>query len=100
MSPWKVFSEHHYKTRDLLWLLFRVHKLCLAKYLYFHKTLSEWQPIAFYPDKSNIVRLPMVEAFQHIETSRILTITALQKITDKDMFINWVEVTTGRHFDA
>ena len=104
MSPWKVFSEYHFKERDFLWLLFRVHKLCLAKYLYFSKYLYSWQPFRVEPDRfiSSSVVLDAdwitCDGFRHKETKRIITITKLQQIRDKQVFINWIEVITGCPF--
>ena len=104
MSPWKVFSEHHFKTKSLLWLLFRVHKLCKAKYAYFSKYLNEWQPVVFAPDQmlwpDFICENDWVtaEAFKFKETGRIVTITKLQQIREKPVFINLIEVVSGKEF--
>jgi hypothetical protein len=99
MSPWKVFSANHFETRDLLWLVFRVHKLCLAKYLYFADNLDEFTPVVFNFDgsikESNLVKM---EALQHKETKLLITITKLQKIRDKNLFILAMEKISGKFF--
>lgn len=98
MSPWKVFSEHLFKERDLLWLLFRVHKLCGAKYNYFSKNIGEFRTIKFLPDRTQGCELAEVEAFQHLETGRLVTISKLQMIRDKNVFIDWIEIVSGKRF--
>jgi len=104
MCYWKVFSEYHFKTKPLLWLLFRVHKLCKAKYNYFSSYQSEWQPVVFEPDSmlwhDNVSENDWVkaEAFRHKETGRIVTITKLQQIREKSLFIEWIEAISGKNF--
>lgn len=94
MSPWKVFSENAFNTKDILWLVFRVHKLCGAKYNYFSQNISDWNTISFYPDSSYVSNVVQMEAFQHKMSGRIITITRLQQITDKSVFNTWIDVIT------
>jgi hypothetical protein len=104
MSPWKVFSENHFKTKPLLWLLFRVHKLCKAKYAYFSTEFGDWQPVVFETDKISWPDLPTekdwvtAEAFGYIESGRFITITKLHQIREKPVFIGLIEEITGRIF--
>ncbi len=106
MSPWKVFSENHFNTKPLLWLLFRLHKLCNAKYAYFSTQLSDWQPVVFEIDKISWTDLPTekdwvtAEAFGYNESGRFITITKLQQIREKPVFIGLIEELTGRNFPA
>lgn len=104
MSPWKVFSVHQFKHKSLICLLFRVHKLCFAKLNYFTKTLNDWQPVIFEPDRmlwsDFILEKDWItaEAFRHKKTGRIITLTKLQQIKVKSDFINWIEVITNEKF--
>lgn len=98
MSPWKVFSEFQFKNRTLLFLLFRVHKLCFAKLHYFSQNIEKWQPVRFEPDKmiwSDFITendWVTAEAFRSKKTGYIITITKLQQITVKADFINLIEI--------
>jgi hypothetical protein len=78
--------------------------LCKAKYGYFSKYLNEWQPVVFAPDQilwpDFIVENEWVtaEALKFKETGRIVTITKLQQIREKPVFINLIEVLSGKEF--
>lgn len=94
MSPWKVFSTYHFDNKDILWLVFRVHKLCGAKYSYF-KDNDNFQTIAFDPINGIInVDIVNAEAFMCKTTSKFVTITKLQQIRDKNVFINLMNIIT------
>ena len=105
MSPWKVFSENHFNERSFLWLLFRVHKFCLAKYLYFSSNLDIWQPVFFEPERMIIPKIitdedwVKAEAFMCKKTKRFITIPKLQQIRDKQVFIDWIEAITGKKIE-
>lgn len=98
MSPWKVFSEVQFKNRTLLFLLFRIHKLCFAKLNYFSSTLEQWTSIRFKPNGIESTNNPTPEDFAHTEgflnkkTGKFVTITKLQQITVKEEFIQLMEI--------
>ena len=81
-----------------------MHKLSLAKYKYFSKTLHLWQPFGIDHDKivssSIILDTDWItcDGFRCVETNRIITITKLQRIVEKKVFINNIEVITGYPF--
>jgi hypothetical protein len=88
MSPWKVFSHKQYSTRDLIWVLFRTHKLCGAKYKYFYANADKWLPVAYgWKDKTfSVCFYGEADGLIHIKTKHVLLLTQLQKITDKSVF--------------
>lgn len=96
MSPWKVFSINHFDNKSLLWLLFRVHKLCGAKYSFF-KDNNDWSPITFDPIVGiTITDIVHAEGFMNNITGRFITITKLQQIRDKDVFINIINIISSK----
>ena len=82
--------------------MFRVHKLCGAKYNYFSSALSDWQPVYFQPDRMQYSNFVLekdwitMEGFRHKETGRLITITKLQQIRDKDKFVSYMEVVSDK----
>lgn len=109
MSPWKVFSEKHFSDNSFFWLLFRVHKLCNAKYLYFSQNQNEWQPLIFEKIDHLDTRLQRfddnkesdwveAEALMHKITGKFVTFTKLQQIRKKELFIELIESLSGKEF--
>lgn len=109
MSLWKVFSENHYRENSLIWLLFRVHKLCNAKYLYFSQNLNDWSPLKFDKmdclngeferfEKNSEIDWVEAEGMIHKVTGKFVTFIKLQQIRKKELFIELIESLSGKKF--
>ncbi len=94
-SPWKVFRKKDAETKGWFWAFFRLHKLCSAKYIWFSQYIDHVRPFITVPSFI-YTEVPKTEDWIRTEgfffpaTQRFLTFTALQKIADKQVFLDTV----------
>lgn len=84
-----IFKDSFFEKTDIIGLLFRIHKLCLAKVKYFRKNIEKYEPLK-YNYKEGFVSVPLWDAdfLRHRSSGYILDFRYLQTITVYNDFIN------------
>ena len=98
MKRWKVFTVQDYRTKPPLWLTFRYHKLCSAKYKYFSENIERYEAAydMYTADQVQYkgIDAPYLSGLKNKDTGRIVGITTLQQIGDIELFnklVYWLE---------
>ena len=83
-----IFKDSFFERNDVLGLLFRINKLCMAKVKYFRKNIDKFKPMK-YDYKKGFVSVPLWDAdfLKHRESGYILDFRYLQTITSYDNFM-------------
>ena len=99
MFPWKVFTVHQTLTHDDIWITFRFHRLCGAKYNYFSQNKDKIVPVR--SDYSNFHECGLMEYIKCLygesdgllilNSNLYLSYSFLQTITNKDVFLKMME---------
>lgn len=99
MFPWKVFTVKKTLTHDDMWITFRFHRLCGAKYNYFSDNKDKIVPVRC--DYSNFKESGLMEYIKCLygESDGLLILNSniylsysfLQTITNKDVFLKTME---------
>lgn len=81
--PHLIFTCNFIKKHDIFMLLFRIHKLCMAKVNYFRKEMVRYEPYK-YDWKAGFVRVPLWDAefFRHKNSGIFIDFRQLAGITD------------------
>ena len=84
-----IFKDSFFEHTDLIGLLFRIHKLCMAKVNYFRRNIEKYEPLK-YDYKKGFVAVPLWDAdfLKHQPSGLILDFRYLQTITIYDDFLN------------
>lgn len=82
-----IFKDSYYDKTDVLGLLFRINKLCIAKVKYFRANIEKYEPLKYHY-KDGFVRVPLWDAdfLKHRASGMILDFRYLQTITVYDDF--------------
>lgn len=82
-----IFKDTFFERSDVLGLLFRINKLCMAKVKYFRTNMDKFEPLK-YDFKNGFVSVPLWDAdfLRHIASGYILDFRYLQTITVYDDF--------------
>lgn len=83
-----IFKDSFYERSDVLGLLFRINKLCMAKVKYFRANIDKYEPLK-YDYKRGFVSVSLWDAdfLKHRASGYILDFRYLQTITVYDDFI-------------
>ena len=83
-----IFKDSFFENTDIIGLLFRINKLCMAKVKYFRKNINKYEPLKYHYKKGFIV-VPLWDAdfLRHRASGYILDFRCLQTITVYDDFI-------------
>ena len=83
-----IFKDAFYERNDVLGLLFRINKLCMAKVKYFRANIDKFEPLK-YDYKTGFVSVPLWDAdfLRHRDSGYILDFRYLRTITIYDDFI-------------
>ena len=95
MFPWKVFSEHQTTIHDDIWITFRFHRLCGAKYKYFSENRNKIVPVKSSPSNFHEDGLMGYEKCLYGESDGLLILNSgiylsysyLQTITNVGVFL-------------
>lgn len=77
-----IFKDSFFEKTDIIGLLFRINKLCMAKVKYFRANIEKFQPVR-YDYKDGFVEVPLWDAdfLKHRASGYILDFRYLQTIT-------------------
>ncbi|MDE5860695.1 MAG: hypothetical protein K2H28_00695 [Ruminococcus sp.] len=83
-----VFKDSFFERTDIIGLLFRINKLCMAKVKYFRANIEKYQPVR-YDYKDGFIDVPLWDAdfLKHKASGYILDFRYLQTITVYEDFI-------------
>ena len=84
-----IFKDTFFEKTDIIGLLFRINKLCLAKVKYFRKNIEKYEPLK-YDYKNGFFTVPLWDAdfLKHRASGYILDFRYLQTITVYNDFID------------
>lgn len=83
-----IFKDVFYERNDVLGLLFRINKLCMAKVKYFRANIDKFEPLR-YDMKNGFVAVPLWDSdfLRHRASGYILDYRYLQTITVYEDFL-------------
>ncbi|GFI22297.1 hypothetical protein IMSAGC011_01072 [Lachnospiraceae bacterium] len=83
-----IFKDAFFERTDIIGLLFRINKLCMAKVKYFRANIDKYEPMK-YDYKKGFVVVPLWDAdfLRHCSSGWILDFRYLQTITIYDDFV-------------
>lgn len=83
-----IFKDAFFERTDIIGLLFRINKLCMAKVKYFRGNIDKFEPMK-YDYKKGFVAVPLWDAdfLKHRASGYILDFSYLQTITVYDDFV-------------
>ncbi|MDE5620259.1 MAG: hypothetical protein K2O29_04600 [Ruminococcus sp.] len=83
-----IFKDTFFERSDVIGLLFRINKLCMAKVKYFRTNIYKFEPMKYHY-KDGFVAVPLWDAdfLRHRTSGYILDFRYLQTITVYDDFI-------------
>ncbi len=83
-----IFKDVFYERADIIGLLFRINKLCMAKVKYFRENVEKYEPCKYhYKDGFTVVPLWDADFLRHKASGFILDFSFLQTITVYDDFV-------------
>jgi hypothetical protein len=84
-----IFKDEFYDRSDIIDLLFRFNKLCIAKVKYFRKNINKYEPCKYHY-KNGFITVPLWDAdfLRHKASGYILDFKYLQTITVYEDFIS------------
>jgi hypothetical protein len=84
-----IFKDSFYAQSDILELLFRFNKLCLAKVKYFRKNIHKYEPCKYHY-KNGFITVPLWDAdfLRHHASGYMLDFKYLQTITVYEDFVS------------
>ncbi len=84
-----IFKDTFFEKTDIIGLLFRINKLCMAKVKYFRKNIEKYEPLK-YDYKNGFFTVPLWDAdfLKHRASGYILDFRYLQTITVYNDFID------------
>lgn len=82
-----IFKDAFFEKADIIGLLFRINKLCMAKVKYFRANIDKFEPMKYHY-KNGFVHVPLWDAdfLRHRASGYILDFRYLQTITVYDDF--------------
>ena len=84
-----IFKDAFFERADLIGLLFRINKLCMAKVNYFRRNIEKYEPLK-YDYRKGFLTVPLWDAdfLKHKDSGLILDFRYLQSITIYDDFVS------------
>jgi hypothetical protein len=84
-----IFKDAFYDRSDIIELLFRFNKLCIAKVKYFRKNIHKYEPYKYHY-KNGFITVPLWDAdfFRHKASGYMLDFKFLQTITVYEDFVS------------
>lgn len=83
-----IFKEGFTKRNDLIGLLFRINKLCMAKVKYFRTNIDQFEPYKYHYLQGFIkTQLWDCDFFKHRASGFLIDLRFLQTITKYDDFV-------------
>lgn len=84
-----IFKDSFFEKSDIIGLLFRINKLCMAKVKYFRANIYKYEPLKYHY-KNGFVSVPLWDAdfLRHRKSGYILDFRYLQTITVYEDFMS------------
>ncbi len=84
-----IFKDAFFERADIIGLLFRINKLCMAKVNYFRRNIQKYEPLK-YDYRKGFLAVPLWDAefLRHRNSGWILDFRYLQTITVYDDFVS------------
>lgn len=84
-----IFKDAFFERADLIGLLFRINKLCIAKVNYFRRNIEKYEPLK-YDYRKGFLTVPLWDAefLKHKDSGLILDFRYLQSIKIYDDFVS------------
>ncbi len=84
-----IFKDAFFERADLIGLLFRINKLCMAKVNYFRRNIEKYEPLK-YDYRKGFLTVPLwgADFLKHKYSGLILDFRYLQSITIYDDFVS------------
>ena len=84
-----IVKDSFYQKTDVLGLLFRINKLCIAKLTYFRHNIDKYEPLKYHY-RDGFVSVPLWDSdfLRHRASSFILDFNYLRSITVYDDFVS------------
>jgi len=84
-----IFRDSFFERTDIIGLLFRINKLCMAKVKYFRTNIEKYQPLKYHY-RDGFVEVPLWDAdfLRHRASGYILDFRYLQTITVYEDFVS------------
>ncbi len=84
-----IFKDSFFEKSDIIGLLFRINKLCMAKVKYFRANIDKYEPLKYHY-KDGFVEVPLWDAdfLKHRASGYILDFRYLQTITVYEDFVS------------
>jgi len=84
-----IFKDTFYEKSDIIGLLFRINKLCIAKVMYFRKNIFKYEPCKYhYKNGFTVTELWDADFLKHKASGFILDFRYLQSITVYEDFVS------------
>ena len=84
-----IFKDTFYEKSDIIGLLFRINKLCIAKVMYFRKNIFKYEPCKYhYKNGFTVTELWDADFLKHKASGFILDFRYLQSITIYEDFVS------------
>lgn len=83
-----IFKDSFFEKSDIIGLLFRINKLCMAKVKYFRANIDKYEPMKYHY-KKGFYAVPLWDAefLKHRDSGYILDFRYLQSITVYEDFV-------------
>ena len=83
-----IVKEGFLQKTDVIGLLFRINKLCIAKVTYFRKNIDKYEPCKYHY-KEGFINVPLWDAdfLKHIASGFVLDFNFLRAITVYEDFV-------------
>lgn len=84
-----IFKDSFFERTDIIGLLFRINKLCMAKVKYFRANIDKYEPLKYHY-KYGFIEVPLWDAefLKHRASGYILDFRYLQTITVYEDFVS------------
>lgn len=84
-----IFKDSFFEKSDIIGLLFRINKLCMAKVKYFRANIDKYEPLKYHY-KDGFVEVPLWDAefLKHRASGYILDFRYLHTITVYEDFVS------------
>lgn len=84
-----IFKDSFFERSDIIGLLFRINKLCMAKVKYFRANIDKYEPMRYHY-KKGFYAVPLWDAefLKHRDSGYILDFRYLQSITVYEDFVS------------
>ena len=87
-----IFKDSFLEKADIIGLLFRINRLCMAKVKYFRQNIDRFEPCKYHYEQG-FIDCPLWDAdfLRHKASGSVIDLRYLQTITDHNDFLGFCE---------